>query len=195
MSLAVARPYASAAFTYAAQQGGEGGGGKSAGKSAGKSGGKGSGSSPLQAWEGALANMAQVVTAAAEQAQLVSDRQLAEAIGEVVKLDEAQQRFLSVLVENGRVQALPFIAQQFTALRMEQEGVVKVRVESAADIKDQKAFNNFLSEWVGAKVQTHYEQNAELIGGVRVYVRDNVLDASVLGRMRRLASSLKQGLN
>lgn len=174
MSVAIARPYAAAAFAYATAQ-----------PDANKS---------MQAWEQALAACAAAVSAVVgDSARRVPDAQLAAAIAEVVELDDAQQRFLAVLVSNGRVPALPFIASRYRALRMQKEGIVAVRVESAAPIPDadRASMDDFLSGWVRAKVQPTYEENTALIGGVRVYVRDDVLDASVLGRLQQMASALK----
>lgn len=172
MSAAVARPYAAAAFAYARGQG------------------------AVAAWESALDNLAAAAGAVfAASRKLVSDRALAAALGDVVALDAAQWRFLTTVAENGRVAALPHIAERFRALRLDDEGVVPVRVESAQPISDRAAFDQFLARWVGARVQSTYVENPALIGGARVYARDDVLDASVLGRLKNLASSLKNDLN
>ena len=40
------------------------------------------------------------------------------------------------------------------------------------------------------KVRARFEENADLLGGVRAYARDDVLDASIRGRLNTMAALL-----
>lgn len=170
---AIARPYAAAAFSYAREQG------------------------TVDAWHQALVAMAQAVTALGELAAggaLVSGAQATEvalaAADACGGADASLQRFVDLLQENDRVFALPAIAARFAQLHRDEAGIVAVRVESALPLEDTAAFDQLLQQRLGKQVQTTYVENAELLGGVRVYVADDVIDASIRGRLERLAAAL-----
>ena len=173
---AIARPYAAAAFAYASEQ------------------------KAVDAWRQALSAMAQALDAVEKVAAagaLVTGAQAAEialaAADAAGGADPSLHRFLQLLEENDRVFSLPQIFTRFEELRMEAEGVVAVRVESAMPIDDTAAFDKHLEERFGRKVQSTYAENPELLGGVRVYVADDVIDVSIRGRLERLAGALAAG--
>ena len=175
-AVAVARPYAAAVFQHARTK------------------------QTVDSWQRVLLQMGQAITAVRSlvaDGVLVSGAQAsdialaaAEAGGGV---DGEHERFLQLLLENDRVFVLPEIASRFDVLRMEAAGIVAVRVESAMPIKDKKGFNQHLEKRLGKTVEAMYEENSELLGGVRVYVDDDVIDASIRGRLDKLAATLTSG--
>ena len=171
MSAQAARPYAAAAFAHAKSSG------------------------ALDSWGDMFASLAasgQAVRTAA-RAHPGGELPLAEALVELLKLrDEGQKNFLRVVAQNRRMENIGAIALQFEELHLEEQNIAKMRVESARpmDKKEQKQFNEFLARWSGQEVRAVYEENPNLLGGVRVHSKDNVLDASVRGRLDRLAAAL-----
>lgn len=170
---AIARPYAAAAFQHARAQ------------------------DAIDDWQRALGQMAQAIGAVEEIAAagaLVSGEQAAEialaAAAAGGGADEPQKRFVALLAENDRVFALPAIAARFDALRMEDANIVAAAVESALPIDDKAGFAAHLEKRLGKKVQATYRENPDLLGGARVYVNDDVIDASIRGRLERLAATL-----
>lgn len=171
MSAQAARPYAAAAFAHA--------------KAAGA----------LASWSEMFASLAASSDAvrAAARAHPGGEMPLAEALVELLKLkDEGQKNFLHIVAQNRRMENIGAIAFQFEEMYLEEQNIAMMRVESARpmDKKDQKQFNEFLSRWSGREVRAVYEENPALLGGVRVYAKDNVLDASVRGRLDRLSAAL-----
>lgn len=173
---AIARPYAAATFAYAQEN------------------------KAVSAWQQSLSAMAQSLSAVEEVVAggaLVTSEQAADiaiaAADAAGGADPAQQRFLQLLAENDRVFSLPAIFARFEHLRMEAEGVVAVHVESAMPMENTGDFDKHLKQRLGKEVQSSYAENPELLGGVRVYVADDVIDASIRGRLERLAETLAAG--
>lgn len=147
----------------------------------------------LGEWSQSLALMASATTGVMQQTQgrgLVGDEELASAVAELSdEKDKARLNFLAILAENRRMRLLPEIAEMFEALRRESAGVVEVRVECAKmpDEQTKAQLEKIMAKWTGAKVRVSFAGNADLLGGVRAYARDDVLDASIRGRLNNMA--------
>lgn len=117
---------------------------------------------------------------------------LAETIAEAAEADEAFANFLRIVAAAGRMEILGAIARRYAELHAHSAGVLNVRVETAhpMELAARSEFDRALVKWSGKKVRALYSENPELLGGVRVYVRDNVLDASIRGRIDRLAAAI-----
>lgn len=173
-NLTVARPYAEAAFALARAGG------------------------ALAAWQAALERMA---TAAANQQMLecIADPRVPAAalaelfLGVAGELDVEQRNFAGVLVDNRRLDVLPEISALFVDLKNAQEGTREAVVSSAFPLDDTQV-NNLVADLerkFGCKVKATVELAPELIGGVRIALGDQVIDASVRGKLNAMAISLK----
>ena len=109
------------------------------------------------------------------------------------RADEAVKGLVHTLVENSRLMLLPEIANQFELLKAQAEGVVDAIAETAFPMsEEQKAdLTTTLSKKYGKTVRLDVRDNADLIGGVRVLVGDDVIDASVRGKLHAMAAGLK----
>jgi len=169
----IARPYAEALFQVARQ-------------------------GDLQAWATLVDELA-AVTSDEMLRQLadnprVSDTQLMDLVTRVVRAPwPAQGRnFLRTLVENGRLGTLPEIAAQFRVLVNQAGGVSDAVIHSAYPIEatalDEVVAS--LEKRFGRKLRASVKVDPSLIGGVRVEVGDEVLDASVKARLERMKAAL-----
>ncbi len=107
-------------------------------------------------------------------------------------LPETGRNFLRVVTENGRVDVLPEIAQQFRALVNAQLGASDAVVYSAYEI-DSAALAELagvLEKRFARKLNLQVVLQPELIGGVRVVVGDEVLDMSVKARLEQMKVAL-----
>ena len=127
---------------------------------------------------------------AAAQFRVALEAVICDAAG---SLSAEQRNFVRVLAENERLDVLPEIADRFEALRNEFEGVVDARISSAFPLSDAQ-----LDEIVGAlqakygrTVKASVNVDADLIGGVSIRVGDEVMDASVRGKLAQLAGVLR----
>ena len=169
----LARPYAKAAFEYAAQAG------------------------ELQSWSDSLATAGSV----AQQPNVVkllsspsvTAQQQATALIEICgdALDERGQNFLTVLSENHRLQLLPEISLQFDVLKANREKAVDVELVAAheLDAEQQQKLSDALSAKLERKVNMQVSLDKNLLGGA-VIRAGRVIDGSIRGRLAKLAESL-----
>ena len=124
----------------------------------------------------------------------VSYQQVLDVIVGVVKtpLGDAGQNFLRTVLENGRLVALPEIANQFRALKNAQGGSADATVFSAFPIEAAALAELAaqLEKRFARKLHLNVQLDPELIGGVRVVVGDEVLDTSVKARLEQMKAAL-----
>jgi len=107
-------------------------------------------------------------------------------------LPAAARNFLRLVIENGRLSALPEIAVQFRSLKNAAGGVTDAIVYSAFAL-DETALNEIaavLEKRFGRKLGVKLELDPSLIGGIRAVVGDEVLDTSVKARLEQMKMAL-----
>lgn len=106
--------------------------------------------------------------------------------------DEKGTNFLKLLLENGRTNVLPEIADHFEALKAKVENSVDAVVTSAAPLsKDQeKDIASSLKRRLGREIRLSTEIDENLIGGAVIRAGDVVIDGSLRARLDGLANSL-----
>ena len=170
----LARPYAKAAFEYAAN------------------------ANDLQGWSENLAVVAAVAQQNAVEKLLSSPSytaaQQAEKTIEVCgdAITDKVRSFMQVLAENRRLQLLPQIYQQFEVLKANREKTVEVSVVSATKIsaEQQNKLASALSAKLEREVNMQVSVDDNLIGGAVVRAGDTVIDGSIRGRLAKLAEAL-----
>lgn len=107
-------------------------------------------------------------------------------------LSPAGQNFLRTVIDNGRLAALPEIAAQFRALKNAQGGSSDAMVYSAYPIEGAALadVSAMLEKRFARKLNVTVALDAELIGGIRVVVGDEVLDTSVKARLEQMKAAL-----
>lgn len=171
----LARPYAKAAFEFARDKG------------------------RLADWSAQLA-LAAAVASDDEFARylarpLLTVEQQTEAFLKAAgdKLDGDVRNFVTEIVHNKRVEALSAIASLFDALRAEHEQAANVVVQSAYELSDaqRQTLASKLGQKLGRKIDiTDVTVDRSLIGGVVIRSGDLVIDASVRGKLDKLAATL-----
>jgi F-type H+-transporting ATPase subunit delta len=124
----------------------------------------------------------------------VSGTQVQSLITSVVgaSLSEPARNLLATVVDNGRLSALPEIAEQYHALINASSGVSDAVIHSAFPIEPAQlaevvaALEKRFARRLDAKVVV----DPELIGGIRVVVGDEVLDTSVRARLEQMRVAL-----
>ncbi|MBS3997102.1 MAG: F0F1 ATP synthase subunit delta [Hydrogenophaga sp.] len=109
-----------------------------------------------------------------------------------VQLPVHGQNFLRTVIENGRIAALPEVAQQFRTMKNAQQGTSDAVVYSAfaleaAELSD---LSGVLEKRFGRKLNLQVQLQPELIGGIRVVVGDEVLDTSIKARLEQMKTAL-----
>lgn len=124
----------------------------------------------------------------------VGDQQVFDLVTEVarVQLPPAGQNFLRLVIANGRLAALPEVAQQFRDMKNAQGGSSDAVVYSAFPIAADQLGNvaQALEKRFGRKLNLTVQEDPSLIGGIRVVVGDEVLDTSVKARLEQMKVAL-----
>jgi F-type H+-transporting ATPase subunit delta len=122
------------------------------------------------------------------------DTQVFELFTGVAKghMGDAAKNLLRVVIENGRLPALPDIAAQYQTLVNARSGVLDALVYSAfpiegAELADVTAT---LEKRFARKLNAQVRLDPSLIGGIRVVVGDEVLDTSVKARLEQMKVAL-----
>ena len=173
-NVTIARPYADAAFELAR------------------------GAGALGPWSEVLDRLASVAADSDMQACFNDPKMSADQLNKLMlevagELNTEQQNFIRVLVESERLQVLPEIRDLFVALKNEQEGVMEARIASAFPLDDATlaSLKADLEARFKAKLDVSVSIDPELIGGVRIAIGDEVIDASVRGKLANMAAALK----
>lgn len=173
-TVTIARPYAEAVFRIAKEAG------------------------ALGAWSERLARLA-MIARDQEMAEVIGNPKLsAEQVAQLfVSLaddnDAVLGNFIRVLADNERLSLLPEIAELFEAQKAAEDGIKEAVVQSAFPLADAdlSALMPQLEAHFKTKLAPTVVVDAALIGGVRVAVGDQVLDASVRGKLEAMATALK----
>lgn len=170
----LARPYAKAVFEVALTEG------------------------ALAQWQDMLNTLAAVVAEDKVQGMLASPTLTADQQSSLLQdlcgdaLNAKAVNLLQVLASNKRLALLPEVAAQFGELKANREKVIGVEVVSALplDEKTSSTLSAALAKKWQCNVALHTSVDASLLGGAIIKAGDMVIDASVRGRMLKLADAL-----
>ena len=174
-SVTIARPYAQAIFRLARESG------------------------ALTAWSDRLQRLA-FIAQDAQMTPIVGNPKLsAKQVSELfVSLsgepgNQELASFISILANNERLEVLTQIQELYEQLKSEEEDIKEAVVSSAFPLSDAqlKKLMSQLETHFGSKLHPRVEVDEALIGGVKVAVGDQMLDASVRGKLEAMATALK----
>lgn len=170
----LARPYARAAFSWAQSQGLVG---------------------DWNEYLDRLARLSEVATVRDFiQAPRISADQRARVLLELAgdARPAGADNLVKLLCVNGRLAALPELAIEFSRLREEAESTLEATITTAVPIEQALAdrITKVLEQRLGQKVDAQFDQRPEIIGGILVRVGDQVIDATIVSRLRRLTAAM-----
>lgn len=172
-ALTLARPYAEAAFKVASASG------------------------HLPAWADALGRLAAVMQQPQARALItdpnLSAAQVAALISDVAgQLSPEQKNFVNVMADNERLSVMDEVVSLFGELHNAHEHVLEAKVSSAYPLSQTQIdeIRATLEAKHNAKVSVSVQVDPELIGGVSIRIGDEVMDASVRGKLAQLQAAL-----
>lgn len=107
--------------------------------------------------------------------------------------NENFKNFLTVLTEEKRLEVLPEIFTQYQKMILEKEHTKQAIIYTAYDIasEGQRAkIINDLEQHFQVSLQADFQTDANLIGGIKVVLGDQVLDLSVQGKLKQLQATM-----
>ena len=104
-------------------------------------------------------------------------------------------RLVNLLVARGRATTIRRVSEEFNRRLNASRGVVMATVTSAVPLTPDEtaAIRTRVEAMAGASIELHEEVDPGLIGGLTIQVRDQLLDASIRGRLERLRDQLNAG--
>ncbi|CAM3495476.1 F0F1 ATP synthase subunit delta [Parendozoicomonas haliclonae] len=170
-----ARPYARAAFQFAAEQ------------------------NALENWAGMLKTGAAVVQNDTVNVLLgnpsLTAAQKADALIDVCgdSLDDSGRNFFHVLADNKRITLLPQISELFEELKAKQEQSVEAEVISAFPLSEPQlaTLTEKLKNRLKTEIRISNTIDESLLGGVIIRAGDLVIDSSVKARLAKLADAMR----
>ena len=170
----LARPYAKAAFAVATSAG------------------------ALHAWSSMLTQIASVVRNERVAEFLASPSFTGEQQANIVialcgdEINTELQNFVTVLSENKRLLLLPEIVVLFDILKADQEKTVDVEISTAFELADEteKKLAQAIKAKLNRDVRIYSQIDKNLIGGTVIRAGDLVIDASVRGKLNKLAEAM-----
>lgn len=172
--ITLARPYAKAAFETAQAE------------------------NALSQWSEMLAFADQVASDSDMRKLLASPKVSGEQKANLVielydgSLSDSGRNFIRVLSENRRLALLPHIRDLFETARADLERTVDIEVSASFELTEeqQQKLAQALSKKLDRKVSLATTVDKSLIGGVVVRTGDMVIDASVRGKLTKMAEAL-----
>ena len=170
----LARPYAKAAFELAQSD------------------------SNLAGWDDMLSAVSSVTDNADMASWLQSPHSTASKAVEIITeamggdVDPRFQGYLGVLADNDRLSLCREISRLFQKLRQTAEKRLEVRVVSATPLQGSQAerMQSALAKRFDCEITISNDVDPEVLGGAIIYAGDQVIDGSLVGRLKRLETSL-----
>lgn len=108
-------------------------------------------------------------------------------------LTDAGKKFLTLLLENGRLRVAEDIRAIFEELKAQRLGEVEAHIVSAYEVDDSQLSDlvEVLERRFKRKVKTSIAIDREMIGGLKIQIGDVVIDGTVRGKLDSMASTLK----
>ena len=105
---------------------------------------------------------------------------------------EERRNFIFLLSQNNRLEALTEIKKQFQQMKQELEKVVEATITTASEISDESL--NTIKKALEAKLQQSVTievmMDEGLIGGAKIQIGDNMIDASIRSQINELGRIL-----
>lgn len=114
------------------------------------------------------------------------------------RISDTTLRFVQVLNEKGRIDLFPAIVQSFDEVVQEQFGTIEADIFTAQPATPDmvREITDRLSKTLGKQVVVHAYTEPSMIGGVKIKIGDQLLDASVATQLAKLKDQLtKQGVS
>ncbi len=110
------------------------------------------------------------------------------------RFSETFRDFISVLGSNGRLPLLPEITVLYRRMRQKAENRLYVRVVSAVPLEEDQSsrMRDALARRFESEVELESEIDPGVLGGAVIYAGDQVIDGSLLGRLRKLEQNLSR---
>ncbi len=174
-AITIARPYAEAVFKLAREE------------------------KELSVWSEMLDVILLVISDKQISAILNNPRIPADKLSEVIidscsgSLNKQAKNLITVMADNKRLQIFPQLKALYEQLRARHENILEAKIISAFPLKpdQEEKLVSVLRTKFQRKVNVISAVDADLIGGVKIEIGDQVIDSSVSGKLAAMTAVLK----
>jgi F-type H+-transporting ATPase subunit delta len=108
------------------------------------------------------------------------------------RMDVVVRNLIGLVIDNHREALIGHIEEQFDDLKNEHEQVVRARITSAQPLSDAQRNDivSALERRYGKRIEAELDVDPQLLGGARVQVGDQVINASVRDALAQMAAAL-----
>jgi len=108
------------------------------------------------------------------------------------RLNDQTRNFISLVSENNRLNLIGTIAELFEHLKRLRNQSVDVEIISAFELADiqQETLAAALAKKLERKVNIKSSTDTSILGGVIIHAEDQIIDASIRGRLLKLAEAI-----
>ncbi len=108
-------------------------------------------------------------------------------------LNKQAKNLITVMVDNKRLQIFPQLKALYEQLRTQHENILEAKIISAFPLKpdQEERLVSALRIKFKRKVNVTSAVDADLIGGVKIEIGDQVIDSSVSGKLAAMTAVLK----
>lgn len=109
------------------------------------------------------------------------------------KLNKEAKNLIAVMMENKRLQIFPQLQIHYEHLKTRHESVLKAKIISAFPLQSdqQEKLVSALQAKFKCQVDVICVVDADLIGGVKIEIGDQVIDGSISGKLAAMTAALK----
>ena len=119
-----------------------------------------------------------------------------EGIGKIFagNISQVTLNFLMMIIDKRREAYIPVIVEEYKELADEARNIMKAQLISAQEVSadEMKVLAEKLSVSTGKTVQLQQTVDPALIGGIKIRMQDQIIDATVAKRLEMLKEKLKQ---
>ncbi|MHB1680608.1 MAG: ATP synthase F1 subunit delta [bacterium] len=111
-------------------------------------------------------------------------------------LNEILNNFLSLLVENERINILNSIFEEFIKIKNEKNGIVNMTIISAQKLKDDELtiLKEKIESRLNKKIVLEELIRPDTIGGFLININGKIFDGSLMTQIKNISAFLKQGV-
>ncbi|GMV36872.1 MAG: hypothetical protein AMXMBFR61_13800 [Fimbriimonadales bacterium] len=108
------------------------------------------------------------------------------------RVSDLTRDLLALIIQKRREETLPHILEEFEILRKEYEGVADAEVITATELSEEERLRvvSYLERKTGMRIHASFSVEPDLIGGVKVILRDTLMDGSIRGNLDELRERL-----
>ncbi len=116
-------------------------------------------------------------------------------LSEYLSVNKILAVFLSLLVENERINSMNNIFEEFVKIKDEKDGLVKMTIISGKKLNNNelKMVQEKIENKLNKKIILEEITESDVIGGFLIKINGKIFDGSIMTQIKNIATFLKQG--